>query len=487
MSTFHTSGAAPRTPRALRLMLAASLAGAGGGAVAADAAVKVAYIDRVEVVAKDGSLGLGTGGTIPNNWGGHQSRITRHIDSVRLVYIRMDAGGNMIWQLMRRGASGWAKEASGMTTDDVSLLRDQRASDRAYVVAWPNSVPSVYTSPTFAPVAFPGAWQVLPAKFRQYTNTGIASDGTLCLKVNRELPIAAQLQTSNVRMEYECGKSDNAAAGAGTVAWSWGGQVAHLVGLRLNYDYIFPNPQGRVEGLHGVATKDLYKSVSDVPALDPSKFPYVYNGANAYVTGLRADQYKAQPAVAPVPVPNGATVAPIAKLMDSFIDSKGRMFSNYHKEDPRDASVAGTYVVVQDAQGKVLFDKKWPSTLETYANVRMFEDAKNRVWLLWSNRGSRVTQLRLFPVVESGTAAAPVFSLGPWTEVGGPTYPYALDGNVYLSTVRGGTSKSLYMEMVLNSCTENYDATVAYNNNNCYHADRSGLMQVVYARLRLPD
>ncbi|MYN47379.1 hypothetical protein GTP23_20250 [Pseudoduganella sp. FT93W] len=481
MFTHDTNSIAPRGARLIAV--AACLAAAGLAQAQTTTAVTVPYIDRFEFVAGDGSLG--PAGTIPNNWGGHQSRITRHLDSVRLIYTRTDAAGNITWQLMKRGTNGgWSKEFSGPTTDDVSLLRDQRGNDRAYVVAWPAGVPTVYTSPLYAPVAIPGTWQVLPSKYRQYTNTGISADGYLCLKVNRELPTTSAMQTSNVRMEYQCGRTD---ATRTAISWGWAGQVTHVVGLRFNYDYIFPNPQGRVEGLHGVATKDVYYTVSDVPKLDASKFPYVYNGANSYVTALRADNYKAQTAVSPVPVPTGATAAPVAKLMDSFIDSSGRMFSSYHKEDPRDASVYGTYVVVQDAQGKVLFDKKWPATLETYANVRMFEDAKNRIWLLWSNRGNRASQLRLFPVIESGTAAAPSFTLGAWTEVGGPTYPYALDGNIYISTVRGGTSKSQYVEMLFNACTETYTAGIAYNGNNCYHADRSGLMQIYYARLRLPD
>lgn len=468
------SGMSPRVALASLLALAST---------AALAQVKVAYIDRFEPVATDASLGFGVYGTIPNNWGGHQSRITRHIDSIRVVYIKTDANGNMIWQLMRRGTGGWAPEASGMTTDDVQLLRDQRSSDRAYVVAWPNSVPTVFTSPSYAPVAFPGTWRVLPAKFRQYTNSGIAADGTLCLKSNNEL--ATLIQTSYVEMDYECGKTDN--ANLTTVMWTWGGQQKHIYGLRHNYDYIFPNPPLRTPGMHGVAQKDLYKTASDVPNLDTSKFPYVYNGAHAYSTSISSDTYVDKVAVKPVPVPDGATVAPIAKLMDSFIDSKGRMFSSYHREDPNNSSVFGTYLVVQDAAGNIIYDQKWSSALETYANVRMFEDSLNRVWLIWSNRGSKYSQIRLYPVTESGSGSTLAFTLGAFTDVGGGlSAPYALDGNIYLANVRAGTSKSLTVDFVFNACTETYDPNLAYNNSNCYHSDRSGLMRVFYGRIRLP-
>ncbi|MYM25896.1 hypothetical protein GTP46_25025 [Duganella sp. FT135W] len=469
-----------------RLIMASALA-LGLAPVFAAPVVTVPYVDRFEAVATDANVGVND--TIMNSWGGHQPRITRHADgTVRIAYLYTDrTTGTPYWRLMKRAPTTsavgtWAQEAIGPTTDDVGLLRDAR-DDSAYVVTWPNSVPTVYASSSSfkTPVVVPGSWQVLPAKFRQYGNFAIGADGTICVKASREL--ANPIVTSQARTEYACGKYT-----AATKSWTWGTQVQHLIGLRHGYDYLFVSPKGIGDGLYGVAQRDLYKTASNVPLLDPSTFPYVYNGNRAWRSGLSSDASWAQTdSTAPIAAPTGATKAPAAKLIDSYVDSKGRTFTSLHKEDPTNSSVYGTYLTVTSPTGVVLYDGRWP-TIEIYGNVRYFEDAKGRQWLMWTNRGTKSSQFFIYPVKETAGADGKLsFTLGAYTDVGKATLPYALDGVTFLAAPRGGNPESLYVDAIMNACTTTIVSGVPYDSSTCHNVDGKGLQSVFYMRIRLPD
>jgi len=181
----------------------------------------------------------------------------------------------------------------------------------------------------------------------------------------------------------------------------------------------------------------------------------------------------------------GATAAPMAKLQDAYIDSKGRLFASNHKEDPTDATVYGTYLTVTDPAGNVLFSGKWGSNLQTYGSVRIFEDGKNRLWLLWSNRGSRSSELLLYPIIE--TASPLKFTLGAYTDLSKLTFPYALDGTIFMAANRGGNTPGQYVDAIMNACTVPYVSGQLYVNANCYNADGSGLQRIAYMRIHLPD
>ncbi|RFP12390.1 hypothetical protein D0T25_24965 [Duganella sp. BJB488] len=459
-------------------MLAALL----GGAVSASSAatVTVASVDRLEQVATDASTGALS--TIPNLWGGHQPRITRHADgTVRILYITVDSTAMLTWHLMRRTPAGvWGQEASGPSTDDVGLLRDPR-DDRAYVMAWPGSVPTAYAGPTYNSAKVPGSWQILPSKYRQYGNVGIGPDGTVCLKASREINVLPV--TSQDKTEYACGKYD-----AATKLWTWRAQVSSYIGLRHTYDYLFPNPRGLDQGLYGTAQRDLHKSASNVPLLDPARPPYVYDGARTYsgkfgVLPTSPDTFAQFDHIQPIPAPVGATAAPMAKLTDAYMDSKNRIFSSHHKEDPLDSTVYGTYLTVSSPSGQVLYSAKWAG-LEIYGATRIFEDAKGRLWLLWSNRGSRTSEIRVYPIIET-TSPTLKFTLGPYFDLSKQLGTYALDGTIFIAAPRGGNAPSLYVDAIMNACTAQYVPPNVIG--SCYNADGSGLQRVVYLRIRLPD
>lgn len=449
--------------------------------------VKTAYVDRFETVAQDASIPGSP--YVDNSWGSHQPRITSHSDgSIRLLYLSTDKKGNIQWHLMRRNTSGkWNQEKSGPTTDDVALVKDAR-NDRAHVLAWPSSVPVVYTSPTFSGSTVPGSWQMLASNARHYGNVGISSDGTFCLKASREL--STPIPTSRTNTEYACGNFSNT---SGT--WNWSAFISHSIGARYSYDYIFPNPDGLTKGmLYATATSDLYKLASDVPTLDPVYGNYVFNGMRVYSTGLNTDaswsnndtKLESSFSAATATATGTKVSAPMLRLHESFIDSKGRIFSGYYAEDPSNTNIRGMYAVVTDKSGFTLFQSKW-TALPTYGYTRMFEDSKKRLWLLWTGQGSQATQVRLYPIIESTASGKVSFTTGNYTDLGASFNPYSIQGSLYIAAPRGGNDKSLFVDAIYNTCWNTYKTGINFDSTQCYNADRSGYQRVFYARIRLPD
>jgi len=438
---------------------------------------KASVIERFESVAEDASVPGSS--YIGNSWGLHQPRITRHLDgSIRIIYLSTGENNALRWRLMYRSPSGgWRQEASGLTTDDVVLLRDAR-NDHAYVIAWPNSVPTVYASPYYSGSAIPGSWQRLPASSRHYGNAGIGTDGTICLKVSRELPVLPQTSTTNT--EYSCGKFSETSN-----TWKWSNVVSHPIGLRHSYDYIFPNPEGLPKGMYATATRDLHKAASEVPNQDPSYGNYVFNGIRFYFTGLYSDrEWNNIDTKIPFSRITRASAAPVLRLSDSLIDSKERFFSAYYTENSSNPEARGFYVTVNDSAGSTIFQNKWKN-LPLYGAIRIFEDARNRLWLLWINQGKQATQVRLYPIIESFAGAAPSFSLGDYTDISADFNPYVTQGNLYLAVPRGGNKRSLYIDAIYNACSTTYQHGVNFDSKSCY--SNSGQQRIFYVHIRLPE
>lgn len=479
----------PRTSQRGRSGLVRALPGLAlgllvSGAAQSQAAVTKAYVEKFEPVATNAAIG--NNGLISNVWGAHQPRITVHADgSVRILYVSPNTSGSLTWNLMRRSPAGvWSKETSGQTYDDVALLRDPR-DDRAYVLAWPGSVPTVYAAPSFLPVKVPGTWQPLGPTARHYGNAGIGSDGTVCLKASREFNVLPLTSSSNT--EYSCGNYNGA-----TGIWTWSAFVSHPIGNRHSYDFIFPNPAGLPAGLYGVAQSDVHKTVPQLNNLATET--YVFNGGRFYRTPTMTDKATAtdggwmqSAAYAPLPVASlTVTTPPVRRMQDSLIDSKGRVFSIYYEQDATNTSIRSRNISVTNKDGVVLTEIR-TATLPAPGSSRLVEDAKGRIWVLWGTNGSKSTQLLLYPIVESGTAAAPTFTVGAPTDLSAPVFPYVLDGIPYIAAPRGGNAKSLYIEAEFNACANQYVSGANFASNTCYNIDKSLLQRVFYLRIRLPD
>ena len=416
-------------------------------------------IDQFEVVAGDGD-----GTYIWNSWGLHQTRITRHADgAVRLIYNVLDAGGGDAWRLMKKQgeAGAWSLEATGDKFDDAFLLRDP-VSDRAHVITSPNSVRTVYSSPTFAPVVLPGAWPFSSNASRQYSGAGIGADGTLCFKGYEEAA-TSPVENLTTRVGYLCGKMSP----AGT--WTWNAKVEREIGPRYAYDYVFPGVQGGFNGFLATAQRDVHKIAAGWPnSLDN----YIFDGVRFYKTGYASSADWLQSEIVPQNPPSmTATVAPIQRQYDAYVDSQNRVTVISFREDPADATVRGFYVTVADMNGNVLLNKKW--NLPTYGYVRLFESANNKLWLLWSNSDASATQIFLYPVT---VAMAPAFDLQieAYTDLSSAAAPYRMRANVFLTVPRGGNQKNNFVDGLMVACGTSYPAAC------------SGQDKILYFRIRLP-
>ncbi|MES2159780.1 MAG: hypothetical protein V4476_01380 [Pseudomonadota bacterium] len=466
--------------------VAMALLGMGG----AHAVVLKPTVESVEVVATD--AGLGNLSSVPNSWGGHQTRITRSSDgTVRILYLRDRADSYTEWRLMKRDpvSAVWSLERSGTSTDDVFLLRDPR-DDRAYVVAFPDGTPSIYASPTFAPVKIPGAWQALPATARHYGGAGIGvADATLCVKASHEFPVLPITGTTNT--EYACGQYSPT-----TKAWTWSELLTRNIGLRHGYDIIIPNPSKLAAGMYGYAQRDLYKDAAGIPALDPSAFPYVFNGVRRYKGNSRgtnvANTFSSGEVVPPL-VKNSLVVSapPQLRLLDAMIDSKGRKIITYYQDDPLQPTLRSRKIVVLDADAAdtTLANINGGTTLPPYGGSRVVEDPKGRLWVLWTAAGSAGPNVRVFPLTETPkTATTPAqFALGAYTELGAAFMPYSIDGYPMVASTRGGNANSYYIDLLYDACHLTYQKGISFNTSLCYDRTKGEKQTVIYGRIRLPD
>lgn len=454
-----------------------------------------ASVQVFEQVAADASIGAAS--TIANNWGGHQPRITQHSDGrIRLLYISPRSDGTLNWNLKVRSLTGvWTTEKTAQSTDDVVLLRDDR-NDLAYVIAWPNSVPTAYAAPSFNAFRIPGSWQVLAASARHYGNAGIAYDGTVCLKASRE---ANQLPLTSVsNTEYSCGVYV-----ASTGQWQWGALLTRNIGQRHAYDYVFPKPN-KIDGkVVALAQRDAHKLAENLPGLTET---YVFNGARSYSAKIDTTPKPALAASSVALAPTSTdyveaeavskvkinvptqdlpkvTAAPTERMQDSFIDSKGRVFSVYAVIDPADPAARTRNIVVTKLDGTPVATVLGAGKLPAPGQTRIYEDASQRLWLLWNNPGSKKTEVFLYRLNEDATG----FSIAtPPTDLSAAFYPYVLDGPMYIASPRGGNARGNVIHAIFNACTVTYVKDTNIDISTCYNKDKSGLQRVFYARIALP-
>lgn len=426
-----------------------------------------AYLADQKLIAVDGNpLVLGAP-YIYNDWGGHQPRITRHSDgTMRVLYIRRAASGLLEWRLMKRppNATEWLEEKTGESVDDVVLMRDPH-TDLAYVLAFPSGTkPTVYASPAFNGSVIPGAWKDYGVSARHYTGTGVGPDGTVCLKASVEV------DTSNTRTDYICGKYD------GVSAWTWNSQVQHQIDWRHTYDYLFPGGYGDNNRLVASSQTDVHKDVAGFP--NAQNTTWVFNGSRQYQTGISNDtRWSQNELYAPYTAVEVQT-APTARQIDSFIDSKKRMFSSYYVEPTPTSVDRGFYLSLTNENGDALFNARW-TQLPQYGAVRIFEDKKNRLWLLWTAQN---TNLMLFPIIENPTG--PSFTLGTGVPLGNQLAAHYWIQGALLAVPRGGQSIANDLDGVLVACTNDY---LSPNTGNVCTPSNVMTQKIIYFRIHLPD
>ena len=434
-------------------------------------AVTKAYVERMELVANDG---LSEVSPIPNHWGLHQPRVTTHGDgTVRALYLRKGATGMINWRLMKRNAvtNVWSEEAVGESSDDVTLSRNP-LTDAVHVVAWPSSVPTVYTSPKFMPKVIAGNWQKLPPSGRHYGNSGIASDGTLCLKASAE--DASYIPTTATRTQITCG-TYSATSGN----WTWSAQTNVAIGSRRAYDYLFPRAFGVAGRLIGTGQLDLHKAALSLNSLRATEGNYVFDGVSmfsAQTTG--SSSLKLMDVLPSLNAKSTTLTAPILRQTDGFIDSKGRLFISHFVSDPSGVTASGLSLAVTDLTGATLSRGLIPG-LPRYGYTRVFEDAKSRLWMLWTNLGVQQTQATLYRLQETNGKFTPTGA----TDLSAKFAPYAIQGSPYLAVPRGGSAIGNAIDGLMVAT----DGTFVKNKMTSYYPAGVNRQKLVQFRIRLPD
>jgi hypothetical protein len=156
--------------------------------------VTTPFVQHIETIATDGRTG-----DRGNSWGGHQVTHTVHNDGTeRVIYIR----GRRSWRLMKRNPStkAWTQEAAGQTNGAAMIVRDP-ATDSVHVIAWPAEKATIYSAPSFAPVAIRPGEMIGQST---YDGVGIGTDGTLVVKSYYDYCV--RLCTLNTDAVYTSGR-----------------------------------------------------------------------------------------------------------------------------------------------------------------------------------------------------------------------------------------------------------------------------------------
>jgi len=435
-------------------------------------------VDTFKVLASDGA-GIDY---VTNQWGGHQGRITRHRDgTVRVLYIRPNPDGfnTMEWRVLARSpaSTAWSLEQSGVTSDDVNLLRDPN-SDQAYVLAYPNSTPTVYLLPSRSGTAIPGSWAHVGPDTRHYSAAGIGQDGTLCFKTSVELP--ALKETSNTETHLVCGSVST------SKGWRWSPEKIRNIGDRHTYDYLFPGGFGSSGQLVATAQSDVKKTATGYLNVNRLQ-TYIFNGIGIYTANTSGYGDLVLRDLLPAygtPSPAQASVAPLARMIDSFNDSKHRVISTYYAEPGSGASTParGFYTVIANPDGSAVPGIHWTG-LPQYGSVRIFEDGSKRLWLLWTGQGVAQTQMKLFALQQDVTGQALV--LGRVTDFGKPFGEYSIDGAPHLALTSKGQVADNYVEGMFAACEETYSPDRPFS--SLYYPSGNGSQKIVYFRIRLPN
>lgn len=409
-STFASAGLAAATTYSYRVRAydaAGNLSGYSNMASATTPSpVTTPYVMRVETVATDGRTGAGD-----NGWGGHQVRYTTHADGTEhALYIRgglNDTTRN--WRLVKRAANGgWSEAATNQTHHEAHIVRT--SDDRVHVVAFPNNVATIYSSPSFAPVTIrPGE---MP-KVLTYVGVGIGADDTIVIKSYTDPCSPCTAATTAV---WASGAWNGA-------SWAFHPVVQQYVGDRYAYDYVLPGAFGNPDEFVHVANRDVLKAVAGLPNLTAS---YVWDGMRAFVSGITNTTAWRQFDVMPrrTPPSNTTTSAAFMYFMDVFADSSHRLITLHRVTDP--AGPSGLYLTVDDAAGHQLY-QGIPSYQGGYP--RIFEDSKGRLWLLALQSGT--PHVRLYRVNSD-------FTLGAYTDLSSAFANRPIGERARLAVPRGG-------------------------------------------------
>ncbi|MBA4387322.1 MAG: hypothetical protein C0404_05030 [Verrucomicrobia bacterium] len=341
----------------------------------------VPRIEQLEVVTTNAVVGDGG-----NNWGGHQTRITRTKDGVFTAYTtgqsdppgapwRAYDGSPRYWKLALRTETGWkviAEDKSGR--EPVNLMAGP--DGRLHIIAWPDGIPHLWSGmPSNGAIVIkgtpiPGPWVV---NNWPYGAAGISLKGDIAL---------VQSTTEEAPGRFIWGYLQS-----GTNKWQTGSvPVQH----RHCYSYILPEGDGR---LSFTSTRDVlspalgYKKSSTTHSLG-----YVFNRLGYWTTDdvFRKPMIELQVDES-VPSKEYSEVWACGTSVDTYVDTKGRTHVLYFFMGPDTRGKQFIrHAVVEN--GKVVKMVQLPEELSQYfvgagekdkpKFCRMLQDSTGRFYLL---------------------------------------------------------------------------------------------------------
>lgn len=359
------------------------------------------------------------------SWGPQQPRMIRHNDNaqnfptLRVLYpcypstpnTQGGVGVSYGWKIMRRpsgagNVSTWLVEASGVSQDDMFLLRDP-VSDVAILITFPNSVPTVYTSMDsfVAGTVIPGSWQLFPGTTtRKYCSAAISPiTGLIVFKVSVGLT-SDHNYTADCATDYITGTYN---ATTGVVDWNT--SVRKVIGQRHAYDCLFPDPLADMLGIYGVSRRDVFRTLSPYGIFDTGN-NYIFDGHKTYKTGSTSARswFEIETALNNAAVP-GTTPDQIARfemghshitkdgyiLVMDFLTNDGTSGFSY--------MARGYYLTVYDKNLNKVQDRVLQSNMVTYGDGKFIEDSYGRLYFLLAGHGSTLATVLLYTITKTGT------------------------------------------------------------------------------------
>ncbi|MFH1227714.1 MAG: hypothetical protein V1701_07410 [Planctomycetota bacterium] len=349
-----------------------------------------------------------------NPKGGHQARIVRTQDGVFAVYIVQGSQEyNHIWHLVKRQPDGaWAVIAKGEAgIFPANLLASPDGT--LHVIGWFKGGMMWSGKPKDGTLAMTSA--IIPniTGDSPYTSAGIDAGGNICV------------------LASDCGP-----LGEGKFRWAYYAASQSQWVTRTNefdyrycFTYVFPGPDGK---LSLVSNRDVKWSVLGY-AQPPGSFGFVFNAIRYWRTNDVSSETIKELSYAEE-IPTDQHPYPWLKSQDAYLDTKDRMHIIYERSGATTGGGSQTRHRIVSAAGTTLFDEKLPISKEAGQFCRIFQDSKERFYLLGSSA-------LLYPMDQEGR------SLGAPMKLDLEGHEVMQQGGYSLSVPRTGTPLSDVMDV----------------------------------------
>lgn len=320
---------------------------------------------KIEVVTKNAA--------VFNPKGGNPTRIVRTKDGVFTAYIVEHNGDfDHEWQLAKRESDGiWTVIAQGDAgTFPVNLLASPDGT--LHVIGWSNRIGTMWSgkpkdgklvmTSTIIPNVVQGDYP--------YPAAGIDASGNIFVFSSQSVKTNS-LNNAVVGAEFR---------GAFYMPSQsrWVTQT-YNVDYRYTYAYVFPSPN---EQLSLVATRD--SGWAELGYAKPSvPVPGIFNAFRYWRTN-NVSSKTIQVLSFAEEIPTDQYPDPFLMIQDAYLDTKDRMHIIYEKSGATTDGGSQTRHRIISASGTTLFDEKLSISKEAGKYCRIFQDSKERFYLLGS-------------------------------------------------------------------------------------------------------